>query len=223
VLSQRLKSCIKHLHRYRKRANACELVVNADRKHTVVQQSKLVSLLRKALTEERSKASTTTEAIVLERRERKLGDVKRAAEYEELRKLQARVAELEARGSSTIRGRDEAIAALDSKVKSAEDSMHKWFKVELPRLVSGLPVTEDYTEAVLSPFDFYNRGGKTGADAMMRDATSALRFTSAGLDSYGASAGIGLYGTSATGGLSGGSGGGRLAGINMYECMYMCG
>lgn len=42
--------------------------------------------------------------------------------------------------------------SLENKLKTTEESMHHWFKTELPRLVTGLPVTED----ILSYIDFNN-------------------------------------------------------------------
>jgi hypothetical protein len=38
---------------------------------------------------------------------------------------------LEARGGATLRGREEAQASMEGRVKESEEGLHQWFKVEL--------------------------------------------------------------------------------------------
>ena len=143
IARDRLKVCIEHLHRYRRRAHALEGLVNNNSRYTEVQQSTLVSLLRRYLCNERASHLSTSLHLHSERRERKLAEIRITLEQRQHREMQVRVAELEARGSATIRGRDEAVAALEGRIRVSEADLRKWFLSELPRLVSGLPLTED--------------------------------------------------------------------------------
>jgi hypothetical protein len=54
-----------------------------------------------------------------------------------------RVAELESRGSVDIRAREDAMSTFSNKISVAEDDFKSWVRGQLPRLVSGLPVSED--------------------------------------------------------------------------------
>ena len=144
VTKSKLKSCIEHLHRYRKRALAAENIINVDKKHTIMDKEHLLSYYHRLLNEERSKYGMNSQILIAERRDRKLVDAKLVLAQTEAKKLQLKVAELESRGNATLRGRDEAISSLESRLGVSEESLRRWIRVELPRLVSGFPVTEDF-------------------------------------------------------------------------------
>ena len=143
VAQDRLRATVQQLQRYRKRAYACEKVARGDRKHIEKKETKLVSLMTRSVNEQRSKLTSLTNSLFAERKERQVTDISRVAERLELRRLQVKVAELEARGGPSLRGRDEALSGLDERIKTTEASMHAWFKVELPRLMGGLPLQEE--------------------------------------------------------------------------------
>ena len=143
VAQDRLRATVQQLQRYRKRAYACEKVARGDRKHIEKKETKLVSLMTRSVNEQRSKLTSLTNSLFSERKERQVTEISRVAERLELRRLQVKVAELEARGGPSLRGRDEALSGLDERIKTTEASMHAWFKVELPRLMGGLPMQEE--------------------------------------------------------------------------------
>lgn len=143
ISSERLKFCAQQLNRYRRRCQAYEKVLHNNSNEAVIKQGKLESILRKSVASERRSYAEVYNQLRCERRDRIILEMKRAAQVLQNRKMQVRVAELEARGSAQLRGRDEAISGLEAKLKLAEDAMYSWFKVELPRLVLGMPVTED--------------------------------------------------------------------------------
>eukprot|EP01034_Spumella_vulgaris_P027158 gene27158-33841_t len=179
ISNERLQICAQHLNRYRKRCQAYENVINGDMKSGVAKQTKLESILRKALNDERTKYTACAEALRTEHRDHQILEVKRLLETSQLRKIQAQVAEYESRGSATLRGRDEAIQSLEGKLKLAEDAMFRWFKVELPRLVSGLPVTEDAladyfheVNSATTPYDFEYK--QSGTDAVYEEKTGSI-------------------------------------------------
>ena len=150
MTQDRLRSAAQQLQRYRKRAYACEKVARSDRKHAERKETKLVSLLTRSLNEQRAKATAATGELFAARKEMHARDISRAAELLELRRLQVRVAELEARGGPSLRGRDEAVRGLEERVRATEQSLQTWFAAELPRLLSGLPLKE---EAMATYFD----------------------------------------------------------------------
>jgi hypothetical protein len=143
VCQDRLRGTVQHLYRYRKRAYACEQSARMDRKHKVAKESKLTFLLNKSLSEQRSKVNMLTNSLFEEKKARQSVETSRSLETLQLRQLQLKVAELEARGGAVLRGRDDALAGVEDRVKAAEESFHKWAQVELPRLLNGLPLEEE--------------------------------------------------------------------------------
>ena len=143
ISMERLKIVSGSLNRYRRRCSAFEKVLSSDQKQELITRGKLESTLKQSLSDMHLKHASVIEALRVERRDRMIQEVRRALEAQQMRRLQVRVAELEAKGSSTLRGRDEAIHSLENKLRRAEEAMHNWFSIELPRLISGLPVTED--------------------------------------------------------------------------------
>jgi hypothetical protein len=90
----------------------------------------------------------------------------RAAETIQLRRLQVKISALEARGGATLRGREEAQSGMESRVKESEEGLHQWFNVELPRLLTGLPLPEDSMATIFDnarehPYS-YSGDGKSG-------------------------------------------------------------
>ena len=58
---------------------------------------------------------------------------------------QAFVAEQESRGSVALRAKEAAIQSIEERFVITEKNLKKWIQTELPRIVSGLPLTEDAT------------------------------------------------------------------------------
>ena len=143
VTQDRLRGTVEHLQRYRKRSYACEQSARISRKLSAVKESKLSLLLNKTLSEQRSKVNTLTNTLLAERKSRQISETNKTLETLQLRRLQLRIADLEARGGATLRGRDEALAAVEDRIKEVEEGFHKWIQVELPRLLSGMPVDEE--------------------------------------------------------------------------------
>lgn len=185
ITIEKLKVALLHLHRYRKRSHALEKIVKNDSRFEITQGEKVNSLLRRSLLDERRKNTENFSCLVIERRDNKLNELKKVFDTKKMLFLQHRVAELEARGNAALRGREEASLALESRVKASEESMHRWFKAELPRLISGLPLTEDtmglsYTLSTANgDIDFvpglgFNKDAQQSAAALGLDRTFAL-------------------------------------------------
>lgn len=140
---QRLVVAMQHLHRYRKRAQAAEKLAAVDKSNTLSAHTKLLSILRRSLAEERHRLLTTAVALTNEQRERKILEIKSTLSSADFRRMQARLAQSESGGSAMLLARAEAAAALGERAKGMEDTFQRWAEQELPRLLSGLPVTED--------------------------------------------------------------------------------
>lgn len=143
VISDRLRTCVQHLHTYRKRAFAAEAVANSDYKHQLRQQGQLNALLKKALSDLRESHMKTTDRLLGEKRDKKLLELKGGLSNAQIKSLQSRLAEVDSRGTSALKAKEDALASLEARIKDIGDATKKWFKNELPRLISGLPVTED--------------------------------------------------------------------------------
>jgi uncharacterized coiled-coil protein SlyX len=154
VLSNRLKTCVKHLHIYRRRAHASEMVTATDFKHGLRHEGKLIGILRKALSDTRVRLYSTTDLLLAERRDRHLVDIGGATAIKKMKFYEARIAELETKGPFMLRAKEEALASLDERIRCTEESCKKWFKNELPRLFSGLtlqPATAHARTSEMSP------------------------------------------------------------------------
>ena len=146
IASNRLKTCIKHLHVYRKRAQASEAVTNNDFKHGLRTQGKLNAILSKSLDDVREKLYKVTDQLLEERRERKLVDLNAVNASTKVKFYTARIAELETKGPFMLRAKEEALANLDSRIKTTEEACKKWFRSELPQLISGSLVADGFSE-----------------------------------------------------------------------------
>jgi len=143
VLGDRLKSCVQHLHVYRKRALAAEQVLGGDAKHALRRSGKLAALLRNSLADARKSLHDTSDRYVNERRERSLVELRSAATLSKLKRYEARIGELESKGDANLVAREEAAHNMESRVVRMELDLNRWFKNELPKLASGMPVGED--------------------------------------------------------------------------------
>ena len=56
---------------------------------------------------------------------------------------QVAVAEQESRGSIALRAKEAALQSIDERFNFTEKNLQKWIRSELPRIVSGFPLTED--------------------------------------------------------------------------------
>jgi hypothetical protein len=149
ILSNRLKTCVKQLHLYRKRAHASEAVTASDFKHGLRSQGKLNEILRKSLDEVRVKFYSTMDTLLIERRERSLIDLNASNCIKKMKVYEAKIAELETKGPFMLRAKEEALTALDEKIKATEDTCKKWFRIELPKLISGYPILEENIPSLL--------------------------------------------------------------------------
>ncbi len=172
IYKHKLKSCLQHLHRYRNRAYAAEAVIVSSKKHVTTQYESLVSMLRKCLSNERMKSTVATDALTVERRANKLLEGKLSIETFKVNKIQAKLAEYESKGTNMIRERDNAVAMLESKLKVSEESLQKFIRIELPRLVSGFPISEDAFATYDMATDYFNSNTSTGNSKI--DHTFAL-------------------------------------------------
>lgn len=144
VLKEKLKACLLQLHRYRKRTIASERVVATSQRSEAASYNQVVSHLRKTVASLQSQLSNRTDELSTERKNFLLCQIKYSASHQEIRKLQSQLATFETKGNSFIRAREHAVAATEARIRSAEDCLHKWFKTELPRLIAGLPISEEY-------------------------------------------------------------------------------
>ena len=143
ICENRLKGTVCQLQKYRMRSTACEQMNRSDMIQREKKDNKLISLLNINLIEYKNKINKLTNDIYFEKRKLQLIETSRTAETLQLRKLQLKTAELESKGSSVLRGRDDAIYGFENRIKESEDNLCNWIKTELPRLLSGLPLPED--------------------------------------------------------------------------------
>lgn len=159
IMNNRFGVCLKQLHKYRRRVFVMSQNIVKETHQTALQQSKLVTILRKSLTKERDEKFIALNTISTLSKHIKTLEIKRIAETSQLHTLQAKVVELEVQrlpglrnSSSSLRSSESRdfdislnvmMSKFESQLKEQEKSLQQWFHVELPRLVSGLPVTED--------------------------------------------------------------------------------
>lgn len=136
------------ISRYRRRALASEQLVNTDSQHESMLFGKIVCHLRKENADLRMRVDTLSASLHGSQRDHLLSEVRHAGEGHELSMLKSQLALLESKGNAILRARENALNSLDHRFKSSEESLHKWFKTELPRLVTGLPVIEDCVGSV---------------------------------------------------------------------------
>jgi hypothetical protein len=79
-----------------------------------------------------------------------------------MRELKAHVAEVESKGGVYMQAREAALSSVDGKIRDAERQLQQWFKTEIPRLLTGLPINEE------------DYGGDGGSAYDLQDALSAL-------------------------------------------------
>ena len=143
ICENRLRGTVSQLQKFRNRSIACQQLRKSDKILKGKKNNKLISLLKLNLLEHRNKIQKLTNDINIERSGKQLAETERTSETLQLRRLQLKIAELESRGSFVLRGRDDAINGFENRIKHSEDSLCDWFKTELPRLMSGMPLPED--------------------------------------------------------------------------------
>ena len=89
------------------------------------------------------------------------------------KELKIRIAELEARGSVFIQAKDEALNTIDSKIREGEKQLQQWMKAEIPRLMTGLPISEDD----FSGYDLNDALDVLGVEPMKHDNFYGSRWT----------------------------------------------
>lgn len=57
--------------------------------------------------------------------------------------LKQQLAALEAKGSVYIQAHEAALGCVDGKIRDGEKQLQAWIKTEIPRLLTGLPISED--------------------------------------------------------------------------------
>lgn len=145
LMRTRLGLCAQQLHRYLRRTDFSERVISVERKHIIRANERLMSLYRNNHVEVMTHDQNMTRNLYEEQSKCNAIKVEKDVLSNKCRQLQCRVAELESQvgGAMGVRVREQATAALQSRVQTVEDTLHKWFKAELPRLLSGLPINED--------------------------------------------------------------------------------
>jgi hypothetical protein len=140
-------------------------------------QSTLEMLLKKALQKAReerdSLAVTLRQSKKIHRAKSERTDDGRSSAtiidaHIRLLQHQLRIAEQESRGSVYLQAREEAVSAVEDKLKTLEQSFYDWFRVELPRLVAGLPITED-SFAATELYTKFTFGDKYAGDSKKED------------------------------------------------------
>eukprot|EP01038_Epipyxis_sp_PR26KG_P009211 gene9211-12422_t len=143
INAERLKAALNHLSHYRQRCYAFERIAGSDSRISFQTYQKQLTLVTQHLQKADEHNERITELLRSEKKEKSLLEVKFAMKMKEWQKMRATIAEFESKGSNKLRARDNAIQALEQNLKLAEDRAYNWFKVELPRLLTGLPITED--------------------------------------------------------------------------------
>ena len=59
------------------------------------------------------------------------------------KELKSQLAEMEAKGSLYVQAREAALNCVDGKIRDGEKNLQQWIKTEIPRLMTGLPISED--------------------------------------------------------------------------------
>ena len=57
--------------------------------------------------------------------------------------MKLQLAELEAKGSMYMQAREAALGCVDGKIRDGDKQLQAWIQQEIPRLLTGLPISED--------------------------------------------------------------------------------
>ena len=116
---------------------------------TTSSSSPLEGVLRQALIQTRADRDSLARITNKYRREKRLKAKTKEREgsflEQKITLLQQQIAlaEKEAKGSTSLRAREEASQSMEGRISESERTLKKWMKVEVPRIVTGLPLTED--------------------------------------------------------------------------------
>jgi len=152
VSTDRLRSCLLYLNRCRRRIFALERLVGVDLRAHAVQHDKRVSLLQGVLEEERNAHAIARNVLVDTRRTARMAELRRKFENRRVAALQARVGELEGRGTAVLRGKQEAVAVFEERLVDAEENLQRWFSTQLPVLLSGMNIETSSEEGKSDTF-----------------------------------------------------------------------
>ena len=143
ITEEKLKAVTAEMITHKKRTAYYERIINSDYLSLLNKKCKVEIMLKKHLNEERERYYSLLNDVLSEKSFKNEVDNKKLSDSIIIKKLQSQLLEYESRGSYNLQYRDEAISSIDGKINKVEESMYKWFRVELPRLISGLPVTEE--------------------------------------------------------------------------------
>lgn len=145
LMKTRLSLCTQQLHRYLRRTDFSERVISIERKHVIRANERLLSLFRNNHMDVLTTMSRLRQDLYAEQSKLAKVRIEKNIQTSRSRQLQCRVAELESQlgGTASAKIRELVTAALQKRVQTVEDTLHKWFKAELPRILSGLPINED--------------------------------------------------------------------------------
>ena len=81
------------------------------------------------------------------------------------KEMKLQVAAQEAKGSVFMQAREAALGCVDGKIRDGEKQLQHWFKTEIPRLLTGLPISEDD----FGEYDLDDALGALGLDSTQHD------------------------------------------------------
>jgi hypothetical protein len=92
------------------------------------------------------------------------------------KEMKLQLAELEAKGSVYIQAREAALGCVDGKIRDGEKQLQQWFKTEIPRLLTGLPISEDD----FGEYDVDDALGVLGVDSRQHENFHGSKWTDEG-------------------------------------------
>lgn len=171
LIKTKLSLCTQQLHRYLRRTDFSERVISIERKHVIRTNERLLSLYRDNHVDVLETTRNLRRDLHVERSKWANERVEKGILSNKCQQLQCRVAELETQvsGTTSVKVREQVSVAVQHRVQAFEDTLHKWFKSELPRLLSGMPINED---------DINMRNMYTDGDVLMYPLFSSVAASS---------------------------------------------
>lgn len=142
VCSSRLNRCIEQLRLFQSRAEIAEHYVQNFNAEQSLNSNSLITYLRQKLSEQSLVIRQLATQLSNQRNERNRSLVEMERLKNNLRRLSVRNLELESAGTATVLANEQALLNVDSKLKLMEKSFHTWIGVEVPRMLTGLPIHE---------------------------------------------------------------------------------
>lgn len=149
MTSKRLENAVKHIARYRLQLGSSRKLLVSQQRSLEYHHSQLILDLRKLLSNERDHRFAVTSELAALKKKLDVSEIERYYQASQVRLLTAKMVELEALRSPV----DTFSYLSEEKIKQTESSLQSWFNVELPRLITGLPVTEDAFPTTFGPFE----------------------------------------------------------------------